>query len=173
MTPPQSANPGEGGAVLSDDRAYRYRLWRVWDATRPRACYIMLNPSTADENADDATIRVCRGRAIRLGYGGLDVVNLFALRATNPQEIYKHAAPSSHPFAPHRNTETLMALAREAGIVICAWGIHGTKTAAGPAILRALHAENIAAWAIKINADGSPAHPLRISYDKPLEELRP
>ena len=53
----------------------------------------MLNPSTADGETDDATIRVCRGRALRMGYGGIIVVNLFAYRATSPDNMECAADP--------------------------------------------------------------------------------
>lgn len=163
----------DAGAVLSDDRAYRYRLWRVWDETRPRACYIMLNPSTADEMKDDATIRVCKGRAIRLGYGGLDVVNLFALRSTLPQALYGHPAPISHPDEPLRSSDLLIEAATRAGIVICAWGAHGKLRDRGRNVLIDLKGRGIVAHAIRLNSDGTPAHPLRISYNQPLQELKP
>lgn len=159
------------GAILSDDREYRYRLWRVWDFTKPRACYIMLNPSTADETKDDATIRVCKGRAIRLGMGGIDVVNLFALRSTQPQALYGHPAPISHPAEPLRSSDLLIEAATQAGIVICAWGTHGKLRDRGRNVLIDLKGRGIAAHAIRLNADGSPAHPLRISYDEPLKDL--
>ena len=161
------------GAVLSADRVYRYRLWREWDAALPRACYIMLNPSTADENADDATIRVCKGRAMRLGMGGIDVVNLFALRSTQPSALYDHPAPISHPDEPTRAIDELVESATRSMVVICAWGTHGALRSRGRDVLLDLTRRGIKAHAIKINADGSPAHPLRISYDEPLKLLTP
>jgi hypothetical protein len=51
------------GAVFSDDREYRYRLWRTWDVDKPTAAFVMLNPSTADETENDPTIRRCIGFA--------------------------------------------------------------------------------------------------------------
>lgn len=69
-------------AELSSDRLYRYRLSRIW-ADGPRATFVMLNPSTADENKDDPTLRRCMGFARQWGLGGLSIVNLYALRATN------------------------------------------------------------------------------------------
>ena len=152
-------------ARLSGDSLYRYRLWRVWDESKPRLCFIMLNPSTADAFQDDATIRVCKGRAIRMGYGGLDVVNLFALRSTNPVELYTHPAPISHPQEPQRSSDELIAAATGAGFVICAWGRHGAYRDRGRNVLLDLKGRGIKTHAIKINGDGSPAHPLRISYD--------
>lgn len=69
---------------------YSYRLWRTWDESKPLVAFIMLNPSTDDETEDDPTIRRCIGYADDWGFGSLIVGNLFALRATDPQELYQH-----------------------------------------------------------------------------------
>src|SRR3546814_16904510 len=64
-------------------------LWRIWDDTKPQCMFIMLNPSTADADLDDPTIRRCIGFAKSWGYGGLQVCNLFAYRSTEPRELLK------------------------------------------------------------------------------------
>ena len=64
---------------------YRYLLWREWNAKLPRLLWILLNPSTADERVDDPTLRRVLGFSRSYGFGGLEVVNLFALRS--PHEI--------------------------------------------------------------------------------------
>jgi hypothetical protein len=75
------------GAELSECGRYRYRLWRTWDPSLPRAVFVMLNPSTADASKDDPTIRKCIGFAKRWGCGSIEVVNLFPIRATDPRDI--------------------------------------------------------------------------------------
>jgi hypothetical protein len=70
----------ERDAVISNCRQCRYLLRRTRDAVKPRARYVMLNPSTADADIDDATIRSCIRLAKGLGYGSFEVVNLFAFR---------------------------------------------------------------------------------------------
>ena len=158
------------GAALSEDRRYRYRLWRIWNKNRPSICYIMLNPSTADENVDDATIRVCRGRAFRMGYGAMDIVNLFALRATDPNELYADPFPISHPEQPHRCTREILKTTWSADMAICAWGVHGRHLNRAEEILVQLRSYGVKPYALRINVDGSPAHPLRIRYDvQPVE----
>jgi hypothetical protein len=67
---------------------HRYLLTRIWDKATPPVCFIMLNPSTADHHRDDPTIKRCMGFARRWGHGGIQVVNLFAYRATDPKELY-------------------------------------------------------------------------------------
>jgi hypothetical protein len=81
-----------GDAVLSNDRTYRYRLTRAWGEGQ-RATFIMLNPSIADEKMNDRTLGRCIGFAKRWGLGGLNVVNLYALRATNPADLWRAADP--------------------------------------------------------------------------------
>lgn len=108
-------------AYISEDGVYRYSLTRDWDETLPVMLFVMLNPSTADAVVDDQTIRRCIGFAERAYMGGLEVVNLFAFRATDPKEM--KAAPD--PVGPENNTVIRQALS-EAKTVVCAWGAHGS-----------------------------------------------
>lgn len=108
-------------AVLSSDRKYRYVLWRWWgDREKSYAMFIGLNPSTADEMNDDPTVRRCVGFARDWGYGGLCMMNLFALRSTDPKEMMLHP----EPIGP-ANDNWLLDLSWLAGIVIAAWGMKG------------------------------------------------
>src|SRR5579859_5937119 len=78
------------GATFSACRTYRYRLWRSWEPRGSRCVFVGLNPSTADESTDDATIRKCVGFAKRWGFGAIEVVNLFAyagVRSTDPRSL--------------------------------------------------------------------------------------
>ena len=68
------------GALFSPCKKYRYRLWREWSDEVP-AVFVMLNPSTADEIVNDPTVERCERRARAMGFGGLRVANIFALRA--------------------------------------------------------------------------------------------
>lgn len=72
------------GAMFSGDRTYRWKLWRRWDPDKPELAVIGLNPSTADETNDDATVRRCLGFARDWGYGRLLMLNLFPYRAKSP-----------------------------------------------------------------------------------------
>lgn len=155
-------------ALLSPDRRYRYYLHRVWDSYEARMVWIMLNPSTADEHANDATIRVCMGRASLMGYGGIAVVNLFALRSTDPQGLYDlFANPVSDPAAPNYNDEVIrqVVTANPQDLVVCAWGKHGAHLERGRIIRDKLHEWGVVPKALRFNKDGTPAHPLRIPYD--------
>src|SRR5689334_322706 len=83
----------ERDAVISDCGRYRYLLRRAWDHTRPRCLLIMLNPSTADAEIDDPTIRSCIRLAKENGYGSFEVVNIFSFRATDPKDLAKAERP--------------------------------------------------------------------------------
>jgi len=111
-----------GGATFSADRRYRYRLWRHWSCG-PVLLVIGLNPSTADETTNDPTLTRCIGYAKRWGYAGLEMRNLFALRATDPREMMAADDPMGDNYRP-----LLFAVAATVegdGAVLAAWGVHG------------------------------------------------
>lgn len=110
------------GAILSDCGKYRYQLWRTWDESKPKVLFIMLNPSTADASADDPTIRRCIGFAKAWGYGGIMVGNLFALRATDPQELKKIVFNEEHYFHADQNAQHLDKMAYQCKIIVYAYG---------------------------------------------------
>lgn len=154
------------GARLSDCRQYRYRLWRTWDTRLRHITYVMLNPSVADETKDDATITRCIRRAEKLGAGGIIVMNLFAFVSTEPDRLYA----AQDPVGPETDTELLEAC-RDALHVICAWGTHGTHLGRDNEVLKLLRANGIQPQALAFNGDGSPKHPLYVSYDTPLVQM--
>lgn len=138
-------------AVFSRDRTYRYILTRQWDEGKPYAMFIGLNPSTADETRDDPTIRRCINFAKRWGYGALVMMNLFAYRATDP-EVMKEA---EDPIGPETDS-WIHAFAQDAGIVIAAWGVHGTHLNRSAAIKLMLPE----LYCLGMTQKGHPKHPL-------------
>lgn len=72
-------------AYISDCGKYRYTLTRIWQKELPRVLFVGLNPSTADGNKNDQTIRKLIGFCKTWGYGGFTIVNLFAYRSSNPK----------------------------------------------------------------------------------------
>lgn len=156
-----------GGATLSTCARYRYRLWREWDAKLGKVAFHMLNPSDADAETDDPTIRKCVGFASRWGYGGIVVVNLFGFRSPYPNALTFEAHPVSEPGDPHRNFREVRAALDEAEMIVPAWGNWGSKLNVGPDMLRTL--EGMPQWQPKLhvlgfNKDCSPMHPLMVSY---------
>ncbi|MBA4180792.1 MAG: hypothetical protein C0506_09410 [Anaerolinea sp.] len=111
-----------GGATFDATGAYRYRLWREWDASLPAVTFIMLNPSTADATTDDPTIRRCTGFAKRWGFGRLEVVNLFAYRADRPAALFAAADPVGRENARH-----LREACAASSLVVAAWGNNGAR----------------------------------------------
>jgi hypothetical protein len=149
-----------GSAWFSDDRAYRYLLTRTW-GTAPLMTWIMLNPSTADAAADDPTIRRCRNFARREGCGGIQVVNLFALRSTDPLLLRGH----SDPVGPS-NDEAIGAFAT--GLVVAAWGAGGSLNGRSRAVGALLAAAGVRLLCLGVTARGEPRHPLYARSDAPL-----
>lgn len=141
-----------GGAAFDAAREYRYRLWRTWDAEKPAVAFVMLNPSTADEDADDPTIRRCVGYASEWGYGTLEVVNLFGLRATDPSALRDHRDPVGDA-----NDEYLRRVCDAAAFVVAAWGGNGYIRDRGRQVARFLDAQ---LHALDTTRDGHPVHPL-------------
>lgn len=147
------------GAVFSGDRRYRYRLWRRWDLSRPLIAFCMLNPSTADERSDDPTIRRCIGFARDWGYGGVEIVNVFAFRATDPRELRR----VRDPVGPRNDSYVLDAAERAASVVI-AWGAHGAFRSRGIEAL-ALLSPRARILALGWTRSGEPRHPLYLRRD--------
>ena len=143
------------GALFSECRTYRYGLWRTWQPG-PYAMFIGLNPSTADETKDDPTIRRCIAFAKAWGYSGLYMANLFAFRATDPREMKK----AFSPVGPS-NDHHLVRIAEDAGVVIAAWGQHGThlnRDKAVRSLVPGLHY-------LRLTKEGHPGHPLYLPGD--------
>jgi hypothetical protein len=148
-----------GGAQFSRDRRYRYRLWRRWDPARPQIAFCMLNPSTADEHNDDPTIRRCIGFARDWGYGGVEIVNLFALRATDPRELRR----ARDPIGRANDVHVIDAAQRSTAVVV-AWGVHGALLERGAAALRLL-SPRARLLALGWTLAGEPRHPLYLRRD--------
>ncbi len=143
-------------AVFSPCRLWRYELWRRWDGSKPYCMFIGLNPSTADENLDDPTVRRCIRYARDWGYGALCMTNIFAWRDTDPKKMKLQKDPIGA-----ENDKTLLHRSIGAGIIIAAWGTHGSHNARHLTVTRMLPELH----ALKITKDGFPGHPLYLPLD--------
>jgi len=161
------------GADLSEDGVYRYTLTRVWDVGLPLAMFVMLNPSTADAVENDPTIKRCIGFAKREGCGGIVVINLFALRSTDPKNLAAHA----DPVGPENAKYVLQALARNPAVVIAAWGAHPFATQQAYAMATGLAAQldhqGMRLKCLGVPAKGHPRHPLYLKNTTPLTTYTP
>lgn len=142
-------------AIFSDCRTWRYRLERVWDTALPRAAFILLNPSTADETNDDPTIRHCIGYAKTWGMGGLVLGNIFAYRATDSFELRRE----EDPVGPD-NDQHLAEIAVASSILVCGWGAHGRLRQRDRRAVEIIEAAGARPHALKLTRFGEPGHPL-------------
>jgi hypothetical protein len=150
----------QSSATLSECGVYRYDLRRVWDESRPACVFVMLNPSTADADQDDATIRRCVGFADAWGCGSLTVVNLFALRSTEPRALYAHP----DPVGPD-NDRVIRDRVGGSGIAIAAWGIHGEFQNRGLAVLAMIESTGRELHCLGQTQKWHPKHPLYLKSD--------
>lgn len=145
-------------AVFSECRKYRYALWRIWTESKPLVMFIGLNPSTANEDFDDPTIRRVRNFAKRWGYGGVYMMNCFPYISTDPGSLMNN-----------RNTEIeindrwLREVGGKCDLIIFAWGSFPVVKEFGRD--KELNKMFPDAKALVINQDGSPRHPLYVKSD--------
>lgn len=161
-------------ATLSPCGTYRYTLTRAW-ATGPFALWIMLNPSTADADMDDPTIRRCMAFSRTWDFAGCTVVNLFALRATKPGDLLDHP----DPVGPENNSALWDAVTLPGhGLVVAAWGtvpsIPGRiRLFARPDyVLRLCERSRRTVHCLGRTASGQPRHPLYVKADVKAEVYR-
>lgn len=156
-------------AEISACGSYRYRLTRHWDPDKRPLAFVMLNPSTADADLDDPTIRRCVGFAKRENAGGIVVVNLYALRATDPDQLRCVADPHG-PKNADAILDVLDASAGSGDPIVCAWG---TKPTAHRVSLFLSSAKGAGAKLVSLGVtkDGHPKHPLYVRADQPLSSF--
>ncbi|MEB3262415.1 MAG: DUF1643 domain-containing protein [Cyanobacteriota bacterium] len=162
-------------AALSPCGRYRWWLERVWAAERPRLIFIGLNPSRADGNRDDATLRRLVGFARRWGFGALEVLNLFARISPSPAGLRRAADPVG------ADTDAWIRarlVARPGAPLWLGWGNQGRCYGRDQAVLAQLRAW-LAAEAgrrpclcLGVTASGRPRHPLYLASDRQLEDWR-
>lgn len=154
------------GAKLSDDGMYRYALWRDWrdSIESPLLGYVMLNPSTADADLDDQTIRKCIGFAERNNYRGFVVLNLFAYRARDPKDLEQAHRDGVDVVGPD-NRYWHAAYRPALNRVVAAWGAHKLAPY-GVDELADLWRRQF--WCLGTTIAGAPRHPCYLSYERPL-----
>jgi hypothetical protein len=152
------------GAVFSPDRTYRYVLWRTWAEAGPLVLFVGLNPSTADENSNDPTIRRCLGFARQQSARGVIVSNLFAYRATLPRDLFA----CREPVGPEADA-WLQAASDLADRTVACWGAHGAFRGRSHIVLPLLNAP----FCLGITKHGEPRHPLYLKGSTELQPIKP
>ena len=159
-------------AEISDCGRYRYLLGRRWGESSSCMTFVMLNPSTADAEVDDPTIRRCMGFAQREGHAGIMVINLFAFRATKPTELLDASSPCGRDNHSHVMAVLRSHAALDGGPVVAAWGSFFDarpmmRHLALPIEECAQHA-GVDLLAFGLTKSGAPRHPLYLKADSPL-----
>lgn len=147
-------------AVISPCGTYRYSLGRSWTTSCwPVVLWVMLNPSTADADADDPTIRKCIGFSKRWGMGAMRVVNLYALRSKDPRALRSHR----DPVGPD-NDDWIRESVNGKSLIVVAWGAHADSD-------RELQVLGIipGSKCLGRTKNGRPRHPLMLPYSTELE----
>jgi hypothetical protein len=146
-------------AVFSDDKLYRYRLERTFDEDLLKVAFVGVNPSIADDIADDKTITKCINYAKTWGYGGIVMVNLFAFISTDPSQLKSIGNPVGTDNDKHLN-EVFNSFGT-IGKIVCCWGENGKLFDRDKEVLKMIDEP----YCLRINADDSPAHPLYLPID--------
>ena len=173
---PDACNRWTGTAVFSEDRKYRYLLRRKYVGEKPMfptenhgktICWVMLNPSTADEKVNDPTIAKCLTTSRAWGYHDVTIVNIFAYRATKPSNMMKFAKEGGDPIGP-LNRRFLREEILSADTVICAWGAGGSFQGREADIIKGLGKTGTKAWCLGFTKEKAPRHPLYVSKKEKL-----
>jgi hypothetical protein len=152
-------------AIFSNSRKYRYSLLREWDSSLPRVLYVMLNPSIADDEADDQTIKRCIYFAKKFGFGSLEVVNLYALISTDPSAIRTESEPEGK-----ENDSHILEAAKRSSKIIVAWGEKGFYNQRHNKVTRMLYDNGYNLYCLKLTKERHyPRHPSRLPNSCELE----
>jgi hypothetical protein len=154
-------------AIFSKDKKYRYFLKRSWDSTKPSCCYICINPSLADDKSDDNTVTRCIILSKGLGFGSIEMVNLFAFIDTNKTTFYD----VDDPVGPENDKYILQSVKR-CDKVIVAWGNEGSHLKRDEIVLKYLKPIVKSLYCLGNNKDGQPKHPGRISNVSTLTKFK-
>jgi len=141
---------------------YRYTLTRIWDESKKKVYLIGLNPSTADKEFDDPTIRRCIGLCAGWGYGGFEIMNLFAYRTPDPSHLKK----ADHPVGKRNDSYIRRAVSQDNDLILM-WGNHGNYLERDNAVCRLIGDKSC--WCAGVTATGAPKHFLYLRGDTRLQ----
>lgn len=156
----------EAGAIIEGD--YRYRLWRQLEPDNPRrVLFVMFNPSTADSEEDDPTLRRVMHFARQQHAGRVDVVNLYAVRTPHPIHVETHP----DPIGEHTD-KIIEAAAAQADLVVLGWGALRSRDRATRIddVIRILLRQHKELYRLgRTTKGGDPRHPLYLANSTKLE----
>jgi hypothetical protein len=164
-------------ADFSECRRYRFKLTRVWDLTRPVICVIGVNPSIADAQKNDPTIRKVINFARRWGAGGFNMLNLNPHISTEPADALEIV---DEPIM--LENDGFVRRAIHSSRVVCAWGTSASKFIWAMKRMQSLLSdpENFCSIeCLGVTKEGYPRHPLYLKsgtvpvpfrFDPPMRE---
>jgi hypothetical protein len=158
-------------AEFSEDRVFRYTLERVWWPTpnQHQVAFIGLNPSTADEQQDDPTVRRCIRYAKKWGYSGMVMLNIFAIRGTDPR-ILRSPRDIKGPLNDHHIARIIQRA--ETQLVIGCWGNWGELHGRGKDVIGLVKSARRQLYRLgPLTKLGHPRHPLYLKGDLQPELL--
>lgn len=147
------------GAIFSDDRRFRYVLWRVWNMNKPVILQIGLNPSDANEIKNDPTVVRGMVRANRNGFGGFLMGNLYAYISTNPEVLLGNG-----DFVGELTDYYISIMVSISERQLCGWGSFPPVAKRASAVLAMIKEP----YCLGTNSDGQPRHPLYVAYSVPM-----
>lgn len=145
------------GAIFSNDRQYRYALWRIWNPNRPLLMQVSLNPSDANEKRNDPTITRGVVRADRNSFGGFLMSNLYSLVSTDPKKLLDSTIDAIGELTDYYIKKMVELSERQ----LCGWGSFKPVVNRADDVYKMLTNP----YCLGTNADGQPKHPLYISYE--------
>lgn len=164
-----TANHYASAVFGGPDDCYRYALTRTWDVALAPVSFLMLNPSTADHLTDDKTISMCCGFARRWGYGGINVVNLYAYRTTFPAVLWERWRGDTDIVGPH-NEQYIKEYVGATDRLVCAWGVAADRVQAwANTVLRRCVPPHVERVCLGTTQGGFPRHPSRLGYNAEVQ----
>ncbi len=157
----------EKDAEIDETGDYRYRLTRIWEESKERILFILLNPSTADGEEDDDTITTLINRSKNWGYGSIVVVNLYSYRATSPEELKEVPDPVGEETDEH-----ILRAAEESDKIVCAWG-NNAEDERAEEVVKLLQNRNHKLYCFETTNEGHPHHTRGISLGTKLKAFQP
>jgi hypothetical protein len=145
----------DSGVLFSKDRKHRFKLWRIWDDTKPNCLFVLHNPSTADETKNDPTIRRCIQFAKSWGFGGVYIGNYFSFRSTDPKGLL---GKTFEEIAPLENIRHIYEMKAECDMHVLAYGNFAVKDVEPMIVDDCWHY-------LKLTKAGNPCHPLYLKGD--------
>lgn len=171
------------GAVLAFDGRCRLLLERGSDRPEARtAGWLLCNPSTADAERDDPTVRRMRHFSDRARCSRILVGNVWGLRETYPADLWAALRAGAYTEAMRSaNLDALAAIGAQCDVLFMAFGAEpGRKhpQAVREAIDAIWNAERPVPLCLGTTDDGLPLHPLArgkhaVRNDAPLVEWNP